>query len=134
MLEIFKTDHSVHSIGSHIVWCTKFRHPILVDSVEVLVKKTIGETCSEYGWKCRTVEIMPDHVHLFVQISPTDSLSCVARTLKSITAIAIFCSFPMLKGNKFWGSGLWSRGTYYGSVGNCSQEIIVKYIESQKQK
>lgn len=75
---------------------------------------------------------MPDHVHLFLQIHPTERLTDVVRTLKSISAVAIFYKFPNLKTNKFWGSGLWSKGTYYGSVGQVSQNTIVKYIENQK--
>ena len=77
---------------------------------------------------------MPDHVHIFVQIHPTDTPVNVVKTLKSTTAIAVFCRFPELKKQKFWGSGLWSRGTYYGSVGQISQETVQRYIENQKSK
>jgi putative transposase len=77
---------------------------------------------------------MPDHVHLFAQINPTDTPTDVVKILKALTAVSVFDLYPTLKGNKFWGSGLWSRGTYYGTTGNVSQETIVKYIENQKTK
>jgi len=48
--------------------------------------------------------------------------------------VHIFNKFPKLKGRKFWGSGLWSRGTYYASVGHISEESVRKYIESQKER
>lgn len=134
MLETIKDSHCVHQIGIHFVWCTKYRHPILVDIIEIRVKQIIGEICREYGWKCKTIEVMPDHIHLFLQINPSDSPENVVKTIKSITAVGIFYSFPKLNSSKFWGSGLWSRGTYYGSVGNCSQETIIRYIENQKKK
>lgn len=132
-LEIVSGKHSKHSIGLHIIWCTKFRHKVLVDGVDILAKRIIAQTCGEYEWKCHELEVMPDHVHLFVQINPTDIPANVAKTLKSISAVAIFMAYPELKKQKFWGTGLWSRGTYYGSVGSVSQEAIIKYIEEQKQ-
>jgi len=51
-----------------------------------------------------------------------------------LAAVAVFTTHPKLKGQKFWGSGLWSRGTYYGSVGNVSAETVEKYISEQKSR
>lgn len=133
-LELVSGNHCKHSLGLHIVWCTKFRHKVLTEEVEIIVKQIIAQTCGEYGWICHSLEVMPDHVHLFIQVSPTDIPANVAKTLKSVSAVAVFSTFPKLKGQKFWGSGLWSRGTFYSSVGSVSQEAIVKYIEEQKTK
>jgi len=133
-LKLMSSDHSVHRIGLHLIWCTKFRHPVLTSGVDEIVKLTIGQTCILNGWKVREIEVMPDHVHLFLQILPSDSPSDVVRILKSTTAVAVFYSYPKLKKQKFWGSGLWSRGTYYGSVGEVSQETVIRYIENQKTK
>jgi len=134
MLELIKESHATHSIGIHFVWCTKYRHSVLVNGVDVTVKQTIGEACGAYDWKLNTVEVMPDHVHVFLQINHTDTPCDVAKTLKSLTAVAVFYAYPKLKGNKFWGSGLWSRGTYYGSVGSVSQEAVMHYISNQKSR
>lgn len=128
-------DHAVSMLGLHLVWCTKYRKPVLEDpAVELLVRHTIGQTCAEYGWVCIETEVMPDHVHLFTQVAHTDRPVDVVKTLKSLTAVAVFTAFPKLKSQKFWGTGLWSRGAYYGSVGNVSQETIAKYIQEQKTK
>ena len=77
---------------------------------------------------------MPDHVHIFVQVDHTTAPVVITQTLKSISAVDIFNKFPTLKQRKFWGSGLWSRGTYYASVGHISEDVVKKYIETQKQR
>jgi putative transposase len=133
-LNLVKTSHAVSQIGLHIVWCTKYRHPVLKDGVDVTVKRVIGEACVAYGWQCHVLEVMPEHVHLFIQIGHTDSPCNVAKTLKSLTAISVFTIYPKLKSQKFWGSGLWSDGTFYSSVDGVSQETVAKYISEQKNK
>lgn len=133
-LELWSDAHSTNIIGIHIVWCTKFRHPVMKDGVDVIVKQSIAQTCADNDWKVIDMEVMPDHIHIFIQIHPSDTPSNVVKILKSTSAIAVFYSFPNLKGQKFWGSGLWSRGTYYGSVGQISQDTIIKYIDGQKTK
>jgi len=133
-MKLIKENHNVHQLGVHIVFCTKFRHKIFEGKKEIVLKYILGETCIEYGWLLQEIEIMPDHVHLFLQVKPTDRLVDVVKTLKSISAVKMFSEFKSLKGKKFWGSGLWSRGTYYGGVGQVNEKTIEKYIREQKSK
>ncbi|MGV3016979.1 transposase [Rothia sp. 88186D007BW] len=51
-----------------------------------------------------------------------------------MSAVHIFTAFPQLKGRKFWGSGLWSPSTYYGSVGHVSEQTVRRYIQDQKKR
>ena len=102
------------------------------DAIAIELKRILAETCSVYGWLLQEIEVMPDHVHVFVQADHTTAPLQIAQTLKSISAVHLFHAFPKLKGRKFWGSGLWSRGTYYATVGHIAEEVIRKYIESQK--
>ena len=109
-------NNSVSSLQYHIVWCTKYRHPILTGAVEVETKTILAQTCTEYGWTLKAIEVMPDHVHLFLEASPDDAPSSIARTLKSISAVHIFTAFPKLKERKFWGSGLWNQKSNIGGT------------------
>lgn len=65
---------------------------------------------------------------------PTVAPADIVRTLKSISAVGIFTRFPQLKGKKFWGTGLWSKGYYVGTVGDMSEDVVCKYIDSQHEK
>lgn len=127
-------EHATYKIGYHVVWCTKFRHPILVNAVEVFTKNTIAQTCAVYGWKLQQIEIMPDHVHCFISAPPTVAPTDIVKTLKSVSAIAVFTQFPQLKGQKFWGSGLWSKSYYVGTVGDMSEKVVLNYIAKQKSR
>jgi len=126
------TKHSVYNLNYHIVFVTKYRHKVLIGDVEEYVKVRIKELCEQYGWEQLALEVMPDHIHLFVSPEPKVAPLAIATTIKSILAVDIFKKFEGLKQKKFWGSGLFSRGAYYGSAGAVSAEIIKKYIENQK--
>jgi putative transposase len=117
-----------------VVFCTKYRKKVLTDAVEVELKTVLAETCVAEGWILHSMEIMPDHVHMFIQTDHLTAPVNVAKMLKSVSAVRIFSVFPKLKRRRFWGSGLWSRGTYFGSVGHVSEETVKKYIEAQKTK
>jgi putative transposase len=128
------SSHAMHSIGYHLIWCPKYRHPVLVGAVEIELKRILAETCIAYDWELQSLEIMPDYVHLFLQADHLIAPVTIAKTLKSISAVHLFNKFPKLKARKFWGSGLWSRGTYYASVGTISEAAIRQYIETQKDR
>lgn len=131
-MENKKTAHSTYNLNYHIVLVTKYRHKVIIGEVEAFVKQQISEICVQYGWEMLALKCMPDHVHLFVSAPPKVAPLGIASTIKSILAIDVFRKFTVLKQQKFWGSGLWSDGTYYGSAGSVSAEIIKKYIEEQK--
>jgi len=124
--------HVKYHIWYHIVFCPKYRKPVLVDEIEIELRKLVAEICVTENWEAKAIEIMPDHVHLFVSAPPTVSPTEIVLRIKSITAITLFYKFPTLKKRSFWGSGLWSKGYYVGTAGEVSAKTIQKYIENQK--
>jgi len=91
---------------------------VFVGEIEIFMKQRIGEICKQYGWEQLALETMADHIHLFVSAEPSVSPLGIASTIKSILAVDVFKKFDKLKKQKFWGSGLFSRGSYYGSAGD----------------
>ena len=135
--KIRKTSHSVYNINYHVVFCPKYRHPILENELEYEVQKLFKSIAFNYGFDVLEQEIMPDHIHLFISAPPTIAPTQIVKILKSVSANEIFKAFPNLKKTKFWGSGLWSKGYYIGYIGTAgavSSEIIKKYIQEQKLK
>jgi putative transposase len=127
-----RTSHSVYNLNYHIVLVTKYRNQVLIGDIETFVKERIGDICLQYGWELLELEVLPEHVHLFVSAPPKIAPSRIAATLKSILAVDVFRAFPTLKKRRFWGSGLWTDSTYYGSAGTVSAATIQKYIQEQK--
>ncbi len=106
---------------------------MFVGEIEEYAKVRINEICTDYSWEILALEVMPDHIHLFVSAPPKIAPLTIASTIKFILAVDIFKKFTGLKHRKFWGSGLFSRGCYYGSAGIVSAATIKKYIEEQKE-
>lgn len=126
------TAHSRYNINYHLVWCPKYRHQVLKGKIEIYFKRLLENICNHYGYQILALEVMPDHVHLFISVKPQISPTDIIRTIKSISAVWIFKKFPWLKKQKFWGSGLWSKGYYVGTAGAVTAQSILKYIENQK--
>jgi putative transposase len=131
-MKLRKNKHSVHSIGYHIIFCPKYQHQVLTGAIEIEAKRIFSEICASKDWLLLSVEIMPDHVHLFIQSDPYIAPVEIVERVKFISAVYLFTKFSSLKKQKFWGSGLWSPGTYYGTVGSISEETVRKYIDEQK--
>jgi putative transposase len=100
-----RTNHCVYKINYHIVFCPKFRHKIIKGLVEDVVKQLIQEICNAYGYTLVQMEVMPDHLHIFLSAPPTVAPTAIVTKLKSITANKVFAAFPNLKKSYFWGSG-----------------------------
>ena len=126
------TFHCRYNINYHLVWCPKYRHQVLTGEIEIFLKSLIDAICQDYGYELLNLEVMPDHLHLFVSAPPTIAPADIVKTIKSITAVKIFKQFPGLKVKKFWGSGLWSKGYYIGTAGTVTSETIQRYIAEQK--
>ncbi len=127
-------NHCKYLIQYHIIFCTKFRFKILYNKIESRLKELILNIVNIYDFKIIEMEVMPDHVHLFISCKPTISPTDIVRILKSITARRLFEEFPKLR--KFYSKCgvLWSKGYFVCSIGNASPETLKRYIQEQKSK
>jgi putative transposase len=119
------------SLKYHIVWCPKYRRPVLVDAVDARLRKLLAEKAAELGLTIRALEVMPDHVHLFVESDPTRCVAEIVNRLKGYTSRVLRQEFPTLRSRL---PTLWSRSYFAGSVGHVSAATIERYIAEQKGK
>ncbi len=76
-----------------------------------------------------TLEIRPDHVHLFVESDPRLSPSHLATQFKGYTSKVLRDEFSWLRSRL---PSLWSQSYYVGGVGTISAATVKKYITQQK--
>lgn len=100
-----------------------------MDVVETRLKELLYEKATALNVEIEGLEVMPDHVHLFVAVPPTDAPQHYANQFKGYTSRILRQEFPHLKSTL---PCLWSRSYYVGSAGHVSAEVIKKYIEEQK--
>lgn len=123
------SNKAVYNIGYHLIWCPKYRRKVLVGAVEVRLKELLQEKAEELGLLIDTMEVMPDHVHLFVKSTPVLSPHYIVQQLKGFSSFQLRSEFPKLKSRL---PTLWTRSYYCESVGHISAETIKHYIEEQK--
>lgn len=124
---------AVYNVNYHIVWSTKYRRKVLVGAVETSLKKLLFQVAEEKGFLIKTMEVMPDHVHVFVSAHPKYAPGYLYKVLKGITGRLLFIRHPELK-NKLWNGKLWNPSTFTETVGHISEETVQRYIEEQKSK
>ena len=122
---------ATYSLKYHIVWCPKYRRPVLVDAVADRLRALLAEKCGELGVEIRALEVMPDHVHLFAEGDPTRSVAEIVNRLKGYTSRVLREEFPPLRSRL---PTLWSRNYYAGSVGHVSAATVELYPARQKGK
>ena len=122
---------SVYNLAYHIIWCPKYRRKVLTDGVDKELKRLLYEKCDEHGWSLENVEVMPDHVHIFIKCKPTDSVAYIVAQLKGYTSHELKKIFPKLSTRI---PNLWTRSYYAESVGIINEDTVKRYIENQKLK
>src|SRR5262249_29986504 len=124
-----KNASAVFTLKYHLVFCPKYRKPILGGPVAERLKELFYRKAAELGAKIHSLEIMPDHVHMFVESDPTLAPAHIAAQFKGFTSRILREEFPFLKSRL---PSLWSRSYYIGSVGHLSEATVRKDIGNQK--
>jgi REP-associated tyrosine transposase len=126
-----KTAGSVYNLHFHVVWCPKYRKPVLVGEVAKRLKQLLREKAKELDIEIEALEIRPDHVHLFVSTPPLYAPAQIAFQFKGFTSHALRLEFRHLRTTL---PTLWSRSYYIGSAGAVTADRVKKYIATQGTK
>lgn len=125
-----RTKNSVSSINYHFVFVPKRRKAVLVKDIASRLQEIIFELVTEHGWKLIALEIMPDHVHFFINAPTHEAPSDIARWVKGRASSILRKEFPELKKLPT----LWSPAYFVTTTGQVCTDTIKKYIENQKSK
>lgn len=123
------SNKAIYNIGYHLIWCPKYRRPVLVGEIETRLKTLLFNKAKQLDVKIESLEVMPDHIHLFVKCSPVDSPHYIVQQLKGNTSRILRQEFATLRTRI---PTLWTRSYYCESCGHISEATVKKYIEEQK--
>lgn len=128
----YKSSHSiVFSCQYHVIFCPKYRRKVLINGVDNRLKELILEKQDDYKYKVLDMEVMPDHVHLLLDVNPQIGVIKAIGQIKGFTAHALRKEFAWLKSRL---PCMWTRSKFVSTVGAVTLEAVKKYIDEQKGK
>lgn len=126
----YKTNQNVvYSCKYHVVWCPKYRRKVLIGPIETRLKELIEETCATLQVEIIEMEIMPDHVHLLLEVDPQFGIHKAVKQIKGTSSRILRQEFKELRTKL---PTLWTNSYFVSTVGGAPLEAIKQYIENQK--
>lgn len=113
----------------HIIFCPKYRRKVLVDDIERDLREIFNEVALEKDVEIKALEIMADHVHMFISFDPRQPLHELIKSFKGRSSKLLRDKYPKLKSRI---PSLWTRSYFCCTIGHISEETIQHYIENQK--
>jgi putative transposase len=128
-MEHKSNNNVVYSCKYHVVWCPKYRRKLLEGAIAERLKELIIQRCSEINADIIEMEIMPDHVHMLMEVDPQFGINRAVRSIKGFSSHALRSEFPSLKSRL---PALWTNSYFVSTVGGPPLSVIKQYIENQK--
>jgi putative transposase len=122
--------HTTHRLRYHLVWIPKYRKRVLQGKVAYRLRGLFYEACKVNDWWIHEMAIMPDHVHLLIQLPANLSVAEVVQRLKGGTSRVLRKEYPELE-EFLWGDSFWCDGYFAETVGRLQESSIRNYIKNQ---
>lgn len=92
-----KSKTAVYNLSFHLIWCPKYRRPVLVDKIAIRLSELLKEKAYFLDIEIVEQTIQPDHVHLFIRSKPTLATHYILNQLKGYSSRVLRKEFPSLK-------------------------------------
>lgn len=129
MTEIRSNNNVVYRCAYHVVWCPKYRRSVLMPPVDSRLKQIIHEVAEERNAHIVELEVMPDHVHMLVEVDPQFGIHRLVKLMKGRSSHHLRQEFPSLRSRI---PTLWTNSYFVATVGGAPLHIVKQYIENQK--
>ena len=128
-MEYKSNNNVVYSCKYHIVWCPKYRRKVLRDNIAERLEELIRQKSSDMKVDIIEMEIMPDHVHMLVEVDPQFGVHKYVKQVKGYTSYVMRKEFVELTTKL---PTLWTNSYFVSTVGGSPLAVIKQYIASQK--
>lgn len=112
-----------------MVWCPKYRRKVLTGGIDERLKDILRDVATETRSEIFELEVMPDHVHLLVEVDPQYGIHTLIKQMKGRSSRLLRREIPMLKSRL---PTLWTNSYFVSTVGGAPLSAVKQYIESQK--
>lgn len=129
MVEIRSNNNVVYRCAYHVVWCPKYRRPVIQGDVDARLKEIVREVCAERDCHLIEMETMPDHVHLLVECDPQYGIHRLVKQIKGRSSRLLRDEFPSLRSRP---PTLWTNSYFVATVGGAPLEIVKQYVANQR--
>lgn len=123
------TETTVYCCRYHIIFCPKYRRKVLINGIDERFKEIVFSMQEEQNFYVLQMEVMPDHVHLLLDVDPTIGINVLVSRIKGKTAHILCREFPEIRRKL---PTLWTRSKFIATVGSVSLDVVKKYIKDQK--
>lgn len=127
--QLKSNNNVVYSCKYHVIWCPKYRRPVLVDAVDKRLKELIRQQIEKFESDLIEMDVMPDHVHLLVEVDPQFGIHRLVKNIKGFTSRILRSEFKTLRTRI---PTLWTNSYCVITVGGAPLSVIKRYIENQK--
>ena len=128
-MEYKSNKNIVYSCKYHVVFCPKYRRRVLADGVDERFKEIAREVAEDLRFEIIEMEVMPDRVHLLLEVDPQVPIHKAIKRIKGRTSHDLREEFPWLKSRI---PSLWTNSYFISTVGGAPISAVRQYIESQK--
>ncbi len=127
-LKFWTGAHTKHRFLYHLVLVPKYRKRVLEGKVAVRLQHLLYEAAKVNRWWVEEMKILPDHVHLMVQLPPTALFAKAVQMLKGGTSRLLRKEFPELE-EFLWGDSFWADGYFAETIGTRDYATVKRYIQ-----
>lgn len=121
----------VFQCAFHVVWCSKYRRRVLGGRIEARLTEIIREVVAEKGAWLVALEVMPDNVHLLVEVDPQFGVHRLVKAVKGRSSRLLRQEFPSLKSRL---PTLWTNSYFVATTGGAPLAQVKRYVEQQRDR
>ncbi|WPR72163.1 IS200/IS605 family transposase [Flavobacterium sp. NG2] len=118
--------NTYHQVYLQVVFAVKYREAVIADEWRSTLLGVIGNLINETGCKTIIVNGVEDHVHCFLGLKPTVSISELMKTVKAKSSKYI--NDHSLTSSRFE----WQEGYGVFSYSHSQMGAVYKYIANQE--
>jgi len=131
-MELVSGSHSIGQNLYHLEWCPKYRYNMFRrEENKNLCEEILCEVAQRHCITITEMSVMPDHIHLVVELPSTMSVSQAFHLLKGASSRELFKRKPAFRGRYSRGH-FWSPGKFYRTIGDADAETVIQYVRDQR--